>query len=882
MKNLSYIGSVIRYRMLIEHVRRSFLLKASFLLLIVCTLPEFKGIAQAIFIDEKKNPPFGYDETLMLIIVEGYKNFYSYVLYTNNDLLYVNVEDLFKTLKIPCKSGQKGDSLAGFIENENRAYLIDYTTKQIKVGDKIFDFKKGLIKETGAIFMESSLFAETFGIKLTFNYRSLSIRLTSDFELPVIKQLRLEKLRTNISKLKGEEPADTLVNRTYHLFKFGMLDWSGITSQTWNGSTDYRFTLGVGTELLYGEADLFVNYDSRQKFDNRQLQYLWRWVDNDKKFIKQAQVGNIYIQTIAFLNSPVIGATVRNTPTTIRKAKGFYTINEFTEPNWNVELYINNVLVGFTKADASGLFIFKVPIVYGYTTLKLKFYGPMGEERTEERTRNVPFTVMPAKEFEYGLSAGILQDSSSSRFGKAEINYGVNRFLTIGGGMEYLSSIPNGPFIPYARATLQPFNKLTLNGEYSYGVRTRGLLDYYFWKDALLEIEYAKYVDGQLATWFNANEERKIRLSIPFRIKKLTGLANINYQQLIYKDFFYNQGNVMVSFYYKQLSANTSTQFNWIDMKSPYVTTDLALSYRLKKGYTLRASAQYNVSANTLLTCKAVIEKSIPRGYLSATYERNILSNDNFIGFSFTYDLPFARTSVYASHNNDRISFSESAQGSMAFGAGKNIHVTNNSSVGKGGILLYPFLDLNNNGTFDADEHLVKLTSVKIYGGRAFFSESDSIVRIPDLNAFVSYNVGFNDYDLENIAWRFKHKTYQILIDPNQFKRVDIPVIAVGEVTGTAYLNQDNALKGIGRILVKFFKKNGDLAVAETLSESDGYIGYMGLEPGEYIARVDSVQLSNLGFTADPPQRNFTIKTLKDGDSAGGIDFVLQPEAKQP
>lgn len=867
--------------MLIDHVRFSFLLKASFLLLIACTLPEYKGIAQAAFIDEKKDPPFGYDETLMLIIVEGYNNFYSYVLYTNNDLLYVNVEDLFKTLKIPCKSGRKGDSLAGFIGNENRTYLIDYTTKQITVGDKIFEFKKGLIKEIGAIFMESSLFAETFGIKLTFNYRSLYIRLTSDFELPVIKQLRLEKLRTNILKLKGEEPADTLVKRNYHLFKFGMLDWSGISSQTLNGSTDYRFMLGVGTELLYGEADLFVNYYNRQKFDNRQLQYLWRWVDNDKKIIKQAQVGNIYIPAIAFINSPVIGATVRNTPTTIRKATGFYTINEFTEPNWDVELYINNVLVGFTKADASGLFIFKVPIVYGYTTLKLKFYGPMGEERTEERTRNVPFTVMPAKEFEYALSAGILQDDNSSRFGKSEINYGLNRFLTVGGGLEYLSSIPNGPFIPFVRATIQPFNKLTINGEYSHGVRTRGLLDYYFWKDALLEIEYANYVDGQLATWFNANEELKIKLSTPFRIKKLTGLANINYQQLVYKDFLYNQGNIMVSFYYKQLSANSSTHFNWIDMKSPYITSDLALSYRLKKGYTLRSSAQYNVSENTFLTYKAVIEKSIPRGLLSATYERNFLFKGNYIGFSFTYDLPFARASIYATHNNDKISFSESAQGSVAFGTDNTIHTNNSSSVGKGGILLYPFLDLNNNGIFDADEHLVKLTSVKIYGARAFFSDKDSIVRIPDLNAFVSYNVGFNDFDLENIAWRFKHKTYQIIIDPNQFKRIDIPVIAVGEVTGMAYFNQDDGLKGIGRILIKFYRKNGGLAVTETLSESDGYISYMGLEPGEYIARIDSVQLSNLGYTSDPPQRNFTIKPLKEGDSAGGIDFVLQPEAKE-
>ena len=881
MKNHNYTGRIIRYRLLIEHVRFPFLLKALFLLIIACSLPESEIKAQASFIDGKKDPPFVYDETPVLVIVEGYKNFYLYVLYTNNDLLYVNIEDLFETLKIPCIVGQKGDSISGFIEDESRTYLIDYNTKQIKFGDKTVDLKNGLVKEMGAIYMESSLFAEAFGIKLIFSYRSLSMVLKSTFELPVIKQLRIEKLRSNESKLKGEEFADTVVQRNYHLFKPGMLDWSIGSSQTFNGPTDYRFILGVGAELLYGEADISVNYYSQQIIDDRALQFLWRWVDNDKEIVKQAQVGNISIQTIAFINSPIIGAIIRNTPTTVRKARGYYTINEITEPNWTIELYINDVLVGYTKSDASGLFVFKVPIVYGYTTLKLKFYGPMGEERTEERTRNVPYTVMPAKEFEYCLSAGILEDSTSSRFGKAEINYGVNRFITVGGGLEYLSSISNGAFIPYAKATIQPFSKLIVNGEYAYGVRTRALLDYYFWKDALLEVDYAKYVDGQLATLSNANEERKVNLSIPFRIKKLIGLAKLDYQQFIYKDFYYNQGMLMFSIYYKQLSANSSTQLNWIDQKTPYVTSDLALSYRLKKGYTLSASAQYDVNAGNIISCKVEIEKRIAKAYVSASYQRNILINENFITLNFTYDLPFARTNISASYNQGNVNIYEGAQGSLAFGGGNNtIHVSNNSSVGRGGILLYPFLDLNNNGIFDEGEPMVKLNSVKIFGGRASFSEKDSIVRISDLNAFVNYNVEFNDYDLENIAWRFKHKIFQVLIDPNQFKRIDIPIITVCEVSGMVFLNYENTLKGFGRILVKIYRKNSDKVVEEILSESDGYIDYMGLEPGEYVARIDSDQLRNLGFTADPPQRDFTIKTLKEGDIIGDINFVLRSDAK--
>ena len=878
MKNNNYIGNVAADCMLIVHAWFSWLVKGLFLLFILFTLPLSPIRAAGLYTGEEEITPFVYDEIPVHVIVEGYNNFYVDAIYTNNKLLYINIEELFKTINIPCIVGSKGKSISGFIENESQAYLVDYDTKQIKMGAVTINTRNGLVKEMGALYMESSLFNQAFGLLLNFNYRTLTITLKSSFELPVIKQQRIEKMRTNMSKLKREEIADTVLHRNYHMFRFGTIDWLLGSSHTFKGLTDNHFGIGVGTELLYGEADILLNYYNQQKIDNRQLQYIWRWVDNNNPIIRQAQVGKISAQPISFINAPVIGAVIRNSPTTVRKASGYYTINDFTEPNWTVELYINNELVDFTRADASGSYVFKVPIVYGYTTLKLRFYGPLGEERTEERTMNVPYTVMPANEFEYSLTAGIVQDSSLSRFGKAEFNYGVNRMLTVGGGLEFLSSIPNVPYIPYAKATLQPLSKLTLNGEYAYGVRSRGLLNYYFSKDVLLEIDYTKYVKGQLATRFNAPEERKVKLSVPVRYKKISGFLKFDYTQLVYTEFIYNQGNMMFSAYYRQISANSTVQLNWIDQKTPFVTTNLVLSYRLENGITIRPSAQFNVSESKLMTYKTEIEKRISKGLFSFSYERNVAYNDNFINVNFKYDLPFARTSASVSHSKGKVTTSESAQGSLAFGGGNNYtHVSNNSSVSKGGILLYPFLDLNHNGIFDKGEHMVYLNKIKISGGKAIFSEKDSIIRIPDLNAFTSYLLEFSDNELETIAWRFRNKRYQVLVDPNQFKRVDIPIIAVGEATGMAYRDDNNSLKGIGRILVKFYKKNGNKIVAEALSELDGYIYYLGLEPGDYLARIDSVQLSNLGYRADPPQIAFTIKKLKEGDMVGGIDFVLRP-----
>ena len=874
-------GAFKKYRIRLGHRVSTSLLRLCALLFLSVIMGESVANAQESGLIPKKDNTAQYDQISVLVMVEGSGSFYLDVQYdAKANRLFVNTEDLFKALLIPCKVGQRGDSLGGFIENENRKYAIDFKAGKIVVGDKTFDVQNRLLKEMGSVYMESSLLDEAFGIILTFNFRALTVLLKANFELPIIKMQRVEKLRNNLSKVTGELTADTLISRNYHLFNPGILDWSLTSTQPWKGTTSNRVRLAAGAELLYGETDVSVDYFDRQKFDDRQLQYLWRWVDNDKQIIKQAQLGKIYNPTVSFINAPIIGAVIRNSPTTVRKATGYYTINDHTEPNWSVELYINNVFVDYTVADASGSYKFKVPVVYGFNSLKLKFYGPMGEERTEERTLNIPYTVVPVKEFEYGLSGGVVQDSIHSLFGRGEFDYGVSRSLTVGGGLEYLSSIPNGPSIPFARATIQPLSRLTLNGEYAYGVKSAGLLDYYVGKSSLLELGYTRYKKGQLATYIKALEERKVKFSVPLRFKKITGFAQLDFSQFVYTDFSYSQGNLMFSLYYDQFSANSTSQINWIDRKPTYFTTELSFSYRMKEGYVLRASARYNVSQSALTNYKAEIEKRILKGYISASYENNLSYRYNFFNLNFKYDFPFARTNAYLSSSGGKVTTTESAQGSLAFGGGNRyVYASNISSVSKGGIVLYPFLDLNQNGIFDKEEHRVNITTVRINGGKAILNEKDSLIRIPDLNAFTSYMLGFSNTDLENIAWRFPHKTFQVLIDPDQFKRVDIPVIAVGEASGTVYRKQGDQLKGIGRILIKIKKKASSQVIAEFLSEMDGYIYYMGLAPGDYEIFIDPQQLSNLGLSSDPPIQAFRIKPSENGDIVEGLDFVLSTEA---
>ncbi len=829
----------------------------------------------------QQNPNF--EDISITVQIEGFPFTYNIAaLYSEDEKLYVSVEELFQVLVIPCNVKENGDILQGFIDNEKRLYEINYLTRQISEEDKIIAVENGLVKNMGMLYLESSLFEKSFGLNISFNFRGLSIKVASDFELPLLKKQRLEKSRDNIRNTTEEFNADQTLKREYHLFRFGNLDWSLMSSQTPGSIVDSRLGLNLGAELLFGEVDAFLNFSNQNKPDPRQQQFYWKWTDNDQKIVRQIQVGNISNITIASVNAPVRGASITNTPTTVRKARGEYIISDVTQPDWMVELYINNALIDYTKADAAGLFMFKVPVVYGYTVLKLKFYGPMGEERSEERVMNVPANFMPAGVFEYKISGGKLQDDGNHYLTRGEGNIGITRSLTIGGGVEYLSTITNLSAIPFVSVSMLPIPKLILTGEYAHKVRTKALLNYYLWSNSMLEIDYTRYAEGQKAILFNYLEERKVSFSIPARFKSFSGSTRITYKQNVFKDFNYNMVDLMFSAFYGKFNANLSTYANWINDKPLYININAALSARLPRGFSFRPSAQFNLTKYEIMSFKAELEKKVFKsGYCSFSYERNIASDFNSISVSFKYDFSFAQTNVSVRAINKDISLLESVRGGIALDdKNKRVFPSQQSMVGRGGIALIPFVDVNHNNVFDPGERKADFMAVKINGGRSMYSEKDSIVRVLGLEPFIYYNVELDDKDFEFITWRLMKKKYRILVDPNQVKTIEIPVSPVAEITGMVIFDSDSTKEGLGRVVVNIFDKDSSI-VTKVISESDGYVNYLGLLPGEYVAKIDSVQLSRIQMKAIPTEIKFTIKAMVDGDVYNGIDFVLRNQKKK-
>lgn len=590
-----------------------------------------------------------YEDITVFLMVQNVGGFEIDAIYLD-DNIYVNVATLFNILKINHSVSPDNDSVTGFFLDEQQKYSISKNSLTATVGDRVYKLDASdIFTPDLGFYLKNTVYGKVFGLNLNFNFRSLALELKTAYELPVIKELRQEQMRKNIDRLEGVVEVDTVLKRNYHLFRGAMADWSVISTQVNEHKTDTRASLSAGIELLGGEATGMVNYSTITGFDDRQQQYKWRWANNDAKLIRQIQVGKLPFRSTSSIYAPVIGGSITNTPTTFRKSFGSYTLTDYTEPGWTVELYINNVLVDFTTADASGFFSFNVPLVYGTIQVVLKFYGPWGEERVREQTINIPYNFLPKGTMEYNISGGIVRDSSNSTFSRAETQVGISRNLTMGGGIEYLSALKADAAMPFLNASARFMKNFLFTGEYTHGVRTRGILNYRLPSNFVIELDYAKYVPGQKAISFNYLEERKASLAVPIKIWNFRSFARMTYRQNVLPLTTFSSTEALLSSYIGGVSTNISAFANWLKEGDPYIYSNVALGFRLSKSINFRPQAQIDITNKEFISYKAELEKNFSqKAHLSLIFEDNLRSQTRNVEISFRYDLPFAQTAASA------------------------------------------------------------------------------------------------------------------------------------------------------------------------------------------------------------------------------------------
>lgn len=247
-----------------------------------------------------------------------------------NEELYLSITDVFNFLKIRNRVSTGMDSVTGFFINPEATFVIDRLQHRINYKQQVIDLEPNdLIRTETSLYLKSEYFGKVFELECKFNFRSLSATIDTKLDIPVIREIRQELIRRNINQLKQELKADTTIRRSYPFMHVGTADWSMVVTRK-SRETDTRFNLTLGSIIAGGEATASLNYQNSQPFTLNRQYYLWRFVNNDHRFLRQIMVGKIASQATSSILAPVVGVQITNTPTTFRRSFGTYTISDFT------------------------------------------------------------------------------------------------------------------------------------------------------------------------------------------------------------------------------------------------------------------------------------------------------------------------------------------------------------------------------------------------------------------------------------------------------------------------------------------------------------------------------------------------------------------------
>jgi hypothetical protein len=782
-----------------------------FLIMLLCTTTIF-GVETKT--GESKDV-FKYEEVPLTVRMGRSWSFDIWVLMTENGNYFIPIKELFKSLDIQYISNTTTNSASGFIERENRQFLIDFNELTIRLDGVTHQLNKELLLEMGEFYIDKTSLDEIFGIETSFKIRNLSLIINAKFELPRFKEMRLEEMRRNIDRLQGNVfRPDTIIPRERHIFRAGMLDWGVSALQTTNRTFRNSLQLDWGSEFLFGKTNVGVVLSDQSKFTPQGLYYNWHWVKNENKFIRQVRLGKFNGNEIG-IHKSVIGGQITNRSTNVRKASGSYEHSGQTSSNWIVELYINNRLVDFTVADASGFYTFTVPIVYGSTSINVKAYGPSGEEQVQNQSVKTPHSLMLKNSFEYNIAGGIFPtytsrtgDSltegyaylkrdnlkNSPQYGIADFLYGVTRKLTIGGGVEAASSLDafkysqspiKGMFVPFGNLSFQPFSKLYMSGYYYHNSRAGGAMNSNLPASINLGLGYNRtLLNYPLEESINI-DSKSVKLSKSYGRDRVSGSIRGTYANSAFSNG--NYGHTFDGSFSNSIDRlNASISLN--AHKNGIISTKrglLSLSYGLGSA-TLGVSGYFDLDSSTVTLVTTRLSAPIGKGRFSANYSRYISSRSNSASLTYSLDFNVIQTRVNSSFSGNRdnmlATFRESVNGSMAFAGDRHIKMNNRQAVDRAGITFYPYFDNNYNSKHDKDERFV---NVPILSKKNYRTTTDSISRIGLLNVNTKHEVEFNNDDLDYLSWQFPYKKFEIEVDPNQYKRVYVPIHVYGEVTGT-------------------------------------------------------------------------------------------------
>jgi len=811
-----------------------------------------------------------------------------------DDSIYIPIGAIFKELEIDRTISLRDSTIKGFFVRQNDLYEINFARHIARLNRRTikFDSSQVIIGHLD-YYVLPSLLNKIFSLDFSVDMSSLALSLTTEQELPIVTEYQREARRNYLVTTPQASfiQAPLAYPRHRSLLNGGVMDYS-LTGFAGMGQSAYNYDFTGGGEILGGEAEgtIFGNFSDRtSKIYSSDIS--WKYVFDSTKYITYAGLGNLYSNGLTQYGFR--GVQLSNEPVSIRTIFGKYVIDAKTNPNWDVELYLNGQLVGYSRADADGNAHFSIPLVYGTSFVQLKYYGPSGEVIESDRRLQIPFTFLPTGQITYTVGGGKLNNTDYN-FISGDVAAGISDWMTDKIGLDYVDDPIFAKPLLYNSLSLRVGTEYMISLDAAPSAYYRSTFDALYASQTAFDVEYTRYRNNLL---YNPSEKLQDAQADVF-IPVIFPIGSFNLRAAaIGQEYVNGQRAYSYSSYISSSAGQFNASLGYLlsvlnygggVIRSYGLTANVLYSlifqegaFDFLNGSLLDLTMRYGVLKNSLDDIRLEFSKNVQQYVrVSAAVERDFVNKFTTFNLQVVADLPFTRSTSNAQIQNGKSWFSENVSGSIGYDSRYRHFVFNDLGwVGHSAASMRMYVDNNNDGKYDAGDEVIDGT-VTLRQAVSSEISSDGILREWNLLPYTQYSADIDISSIKNPLLIPKQKSFSFVTDPNSYKSIDIPFFAGGIVDGTVLKISGETATAIPGLTLEIKSVGSDFQKAISIF-GDGSFYYMGLPPGKYEAYVDSSQLSMLGLDADPAILKFEVKPTKNGDYVEGLKILLHDKKSQ-
>ncbi|HUG01917.1 MAG TPA: carboxypeptidase-like regulatory domain-containing protein [Longimicrobiales bacterium] len=810
----------------------------------------------------------------------------------DRDSLYVPLGEAFRTLGVPVVLDLDRGRATGFFLHPRARYEIDLAAGIARVsGEEIaLGPADGLLGDLDLFVLPSAL-ERVFGVRVLVDLGELALRIDpGDRVFPIVAAERRRRLRATTAgadRLAPHAPlrAERLRRRLYG----GVLDYS-LDASTGAGANFTSFGLATGFEAFGGDLEAGVRgVGSGEGLRASDVRGSWRYVFSDEeRRLSQLRVGSLTAAGVGTFD--LHGIRVTNEPVQHRRLFSIHLIRGQTEPDAEVELYVNGQLQDFAMADGLGAYEFRLPLFYGRSVVSLRFYGPSGEFLREERGVPVPFGLVPAGEVDYSVAGGVRARDAGTAI-LTRVAWGVTDRITNAAGIEYIGDAAAGSEIVFFESLAARLTEgLHASLELAPGAFARAAVEGFSSSLASGELEVARFSDSPGYNPRGDDWRFRLRGFSPFRVGRvgMTGRLVADWTRSKAGDADASLELEAVASVGRLRQSVGLRGRSTGDFFGPAESRELLLGTLYNVSGHAGALAPLNGTLLRALYTRGLHEASADRVELalsrpltratriSVSAERNFALDAGRFEVRVTYDGDPLLATLGVQRDAGGTRLRQTLRGALAVDpANRRIVPTKQPWIGRSGAAFRFFIDRDGDRAYSPGEELVDGGAVRFRESVAVRRGADSVLRAVDLLAYYQYSVRIDDSSVSNPALVPAVREFSFVTDPSSYKPIDVPFYVGGEVDGVVTMADGSGTRPLAGARLNVRCVEGCEYRGSTSTFADGSFYLPALPPGRYEVSLDAEQLQAIGADAVPARHAFRLEFDPVGDYVTGLDFVV-------